>query len=74
MGESDAALAALDAILRVNPEHLEARRLRAEVAAAAAVPGGEPAPADAAAAPAGATARENADAQPRNPGSQEAVR
>jgi hypothetical protein len=53
MGDVDGAAAALDAVLQANPDHLDARRLRADVGEAE-LPAGPGGPAHAADGPAGA--------------------
>jgi predicted Zn finger-like uncharacterized protein len=68
MGDLEGALSGLDAVLAANPEHLEAKRLRAEIAAQAAPPPEVPPPPTAdlpAAQPAPASER-NPAAQQRN--------
>jgi predicted Zn finger-like uncharacterized protein len=89
MGELDRALTGLDGVLQVNPDHREAKRLRAEVAAQAApppAPAGLPAAGEAeapstigdrvpgSAQPTGAPPAEKGAAQPRNGATQGTAR
>jgi predicted Zn finger-like uncharacterized protein len=68
MGDLDGALAGLDAVLTANPDHLEAKRLRTEIAAQAAPPPEVPPPptADVPAAQPAPASSGNPAAQQRN--------